>query len=72
MKTFDERLQHCFHQGISHGDLENAMYPHEQHPRYWKHASQGGPPGGRMSFHAALRRRGYWIEMGYPYKVFKK
>jgi len=38
-------------------------------PRYWKRASHGGPPGGRMSFHAALYRRKYRIDWDFPHTV---
>jgi len=54
---FEARLRQHYHSGIKFHDLEQKLYPSEAYPRYWNYASNGGPPGGRMQFVAALKRR---------------
>lgn len=57
-RSFDVRLRQHYQQGIDFYVLESAMYPHESFPRYWRYSGNGGPPGGRMAFVPALKRRG--------------
>jgi hypothetical protein len=59
--SFDTRFKQYYESGMSFHDLEIKMYPSNAYPRYWNYASNGGPPGGRMSFTAALKRRGLQI-----------
>jgi hypothetical protein len=60
-ESFELRLRRHYRPGILFHDLEFSMYPSDDYPKYWNYASNGGPPGGRMSFSAALKRRGLSI-----------
>jgi len=55
---FDRRLRAHYRSGMRYTDLEARVYPPDHFKRYWNYSQNGGPPGGRMSFTAALTRRG--------------
>lgn len=44
---------------IRYHDLAVAVFPPDLHPRAWRYASHGGPPGCYMALSAAIRRYGF-------------
>ena len=46
--------------------LAHKLWPVEDHPRAWKIACGGGPPGLVMALGAALRRGGFKVDVNGP------
>jgi len=44
-------------------DMMDAVFPRDDFPDSWHHATKGGPPGCARAFGSALARYGYTIKV---------
>lgn len=62
MTRFIDKLVRFYAEGMSFFDLETKMYPPGTTPSYYRRGCNGGPPGGRWSLVANLKRHGLRVD----------